>query len=135
MKSYVTIVLKPVLGQYRAFSLFVFSFSFVLLLLIGCGKETTDTTPPAEVSGLNAILNDGQVTLNWTDPADDDFKKVKITYTPGGNTATEIVKGIQTLIITGLTNGTEYTFTVKTVDTGDNESTGIDSEPLYSFPA
>ncbi|GHV88905.1 hypothetical protein AGMMS50267_12650 [Spirochaetia bacterium] len=83
-----------------------------------------DTTAPAEVSGLNAAAENAQVVLTWTEPADSDFAKAVITYTPGTVPAVEVTKGTQTATITGLTNETEYTFTVKTVDTIGNTSAG-----------
>jgi diketogulonate reductase-like aldo/keto reductase len=89
--------------------------------------DPDDNTPPAEVSALNGTSGNNQITLNWTDPSDSDFAKVIITYTPGGNAAIEVGKGAQTAIITNLANGTEYTFTLKTVDASGNESAGITS--------
>lgn len=137
MKRIVINLLKQAVYKRESSTSFIFSLSFVFLLFAACGKDTvnSDTTPPAEVTNLNGILNDGQVTLNWIDPADDDFKKVKITYNPGGNTAIEVLKGAQTSNITGLTNGTPYTFTIKTVDAANNESTGVNSEPYTPFLA
>jgi uncharacterized protein len=128
-----TVNLIPALGHNLAFSLIVFSFALILFLFTSCGKEKVDKEPPAEVTNLNGISNDGQVILDWIDPSDIDFKNVKITYTPGGNTATEILKGVQTAILTGLTNGTEYIFTIKTVDNENNESAGVISEPFTPF--
>lgn len=93
------------------------------------GSNPDDNTAPAEVTNLSATPGDGQIALTWTDPTDNDFTKVLITYTPGGNTAIEIGKGTQTATITNLTNGTEYRFTLKTVDASGNESAGIVSEP------
>lgn len=93
------------------------------------GNDPNDTTPPAEISNLTGVPGSEQIILNWTDPDDEDFTKVSITYTPGGNAAIEVGKGTQTATITGLTNGTEYVFSIKTVDASDNESAGIESAP------
>jgi uncharacterized Fe-S center protein/chitodextrinase len=93
------------------------------------GANPDDDTAPAEVTDLSAIPGNGQIVLNWTDPADNDFTKVLITYAPGGNAAVEIGKGTQTATITSLANGTEYRFTVKTGDASGNESAGVVSEP------
>lgn len=118
----------------RAFKVVAFSFALMLALLVACGSDgssnDSDQTPPAEVGNLNGAAGNGQVTLNWIDPMDTDFTKVIITYTPGGSTPVEIGKGAQTAIITGLTNSTEYLFTVKTVDASGNESSGITSAPI-----
>ncbi|MFT4222578.1 formylglycine-generating enzyme family protein [Dysgonomonas sp.] len=94
------------------------------------GTDPDDVTPPEEVSGLSGTAGNMQVVLHWTDPTDADFTKVGITYSPGGTTAVEVGKGAQTAVITGLSNDTEYTFTLKTVDASGNESAGISSEPF-----
>jgi hypothetical protein len=90
------------------------------------GIVLADTTPPASVTGPNS----GEVTLTWTDPADADLKDIEISWTPAnGNspvTAAKSSNGNQTnsKTIGGLTAGTEYTFTLKAVDTAENRSTG-----------
>jgi hypothetical protein len=63
---------------------------------------------------------------------DEDFARVEITWTPGGTTAVEVPRGTTTQEITGLTNGTAYTFTVKSVDNTGNKSTG---ETVTATPA
>ena len=82
-----------------------------------------DTTPPSEVTNLQAVAGDGKVTLSWNEPGEPDFAKVEITYNGGG--PVEVTKGTTSKVITGLTNGTSYTFTVKTVDTNGNKSNGV----------
>lgn len=84
-----------------------------------------DVIPPAEISGLSGTVGNRQVTLRWTDPADDDFTRVSVTYTPGGETPIEIGKGVQTAIVTGLENGVGYVFTLKTADAAGNMSAGV----------
>jgi hypothetical protein len=85
-----------------------------------------DNTPPAEVGGFAGVPGDGQVTLFWTDPADVDLSHIEITWAPGGTGAVTVAKGIQTYtVVTGLTNGVSYAFTVKAIDTEGNKSTGI----------
>ncbi|GHV79969.1 hypothetical protein AGMMS49944_17600 [Spirochaetia bacterium] len=83
----------------------------------------TDSTAPAEVRSLNAAAGNTQVVLTWTDPANSDFGSVKITQQDRG-VEWVVPKGTQTYTVTGLTNDTQYTFTVKTVDTVGNESAG-----------
>ncbi|GHV77697.1 hypothetical protein AGMMS49942_25180 [Spirochaetia bacterium] len=86
--------------------------------------DPTDTTAPAEVGALNTAAGNEQVVLTWTDPTDSDFSKVVITYTNVTAQSVNVTKGIKTKTITGLTNNTPYTFTVKTVDTSGNSSAG-----------
>jgi uncharacterized protein YjdB len=83
-----------------------------------------DVTPPANVSSLTGTAGNTQVTLTWIDPADADLDQIEITWTPGGTTPVNVAKGAQTYTITGLTNGTAYTFTVKAVDTAANKNSG-----------
>jgi uncharacterized repeat protein (TIGR02543 family) len=96
--------------------------------------QALDTTPPAEVTGLRANIDDEAVTLAWTDPMDADLDRLEITWT-GGSASTAksaVYNRANSETITGLTNGTAYTFTVKTVDTSGNESQG---ETLTVTPA
>lgn len=94
------------------------------------GADPNDQTPPAEIRNLSGTAGNGQVTLNWSDPTDTDFTKVVIAYTPNGSMPVEIGKGAQTAVITGLSNNTEYVFTIKTVDASGNESSGVNSDPI-----
>jgi hypothetical protein len=94
----------------------------------GKPSETPDTTAPADVTGLTGTAGNGQVTLNWTNLRDKDMASIKISWTPGNGTAS--VTSGTTYTATNLTNGTAYTFTLKAVDTAENESTGVKSSTL-----
>jgi hypothetical protein len=82
-----------------------------------------DTTPPAEVGNLEATAGNGIVRLDWTDPADGDLASIEITWEPGSGSKS-VDKGIESSIVTGLTNGTSYTFTVQAKDSAGNLNTG-----------
>jgi hypothetical protein len=104
----------------------------VSTMFIGCpdpsiGDTTTlDTTPPAKVTALTATPGNAQVSLTWTDPTDSDFIGVEISISPAINRSPFTVdKGVETKEITSLTNGTAYTFTVKTKDDMGNKSSGV----------
>jgi uncharacterized Fe-S center protein len=102
----------------------------IVLVFMSCGKNAdSDTISPAETTRVYGVPNDGNVTLHWIDPDDQDLSKILITYFPGGNTTIKIDKGIQTAKISGLSNGTEYVFTLTTVDASGNKSAGVNSEP------
>ena len=94
----------------------------------------TDSTPPAEVTALNAIAGDGKVSLSWTNPADEDLYQVEITASPAAGTLANAVylaaeKGkAMSFTAEGLTNGTGYTFTVKTIDKALNKSAGAKTQ-------
>jgi chitodextrinase len=86
----------------------------------------SDTTPPGEAGSLTATPGDRQITLSWTNPTDSDFHHVEISWTSahGSSTSPTTSTGISQTI-TGLTNGTAYNFTVKTVDAAGNKSSGV----------
>ncbi len=87
--------------------------------IYGDGGGSGDTTPPGPVTGLSASAGDGSVSLSWSNPGDSDFSHVIISYS-GGNINTSS----QSRTITGLTNGTSYTFTVTAYDNAGNASSG-----------
>ena len=93
-----------------------------------------DTIAPGKVSGLNTVTGNGQVTLNWTDPADRELAHFEITWTPGGTSPETAAKGTGTYTATGLNNGTEYTFTVKAKDTAGNTSEGEEIKAFAGKP-
>ena len=103
----------------------------VAAMIIGCKQNITpaqDTTPPAEVTKLETKAGDGKVSLSWTNPADADLYQVEITSSPAAGSLAHPVylsaeKG-KTMSFTaeGLTSGTAYTFTVKTLDKALNKS-------------
>ena len=92
--------------------------------------DTSDKTPPAEVTDLKADVKGSAVLLSWKNPADDDLYQVEITASPAaGSLATPIYLKAQkgatgSFSVEGLANGTEYTFTVRTIDTALHKSTG-----------
>ncbi len=108
-----------------------FSFALMLVLFVACGGDNTldnnDTIAPAELTNVNGISGDGQITLSWTDPTDADFSRVEITY--NSNNVIRVNKGIQTAVISNLTNGTAYTFRLISVDESGNRSAGVVTGP------
>ena len=132
-------------------------FAFCIVAILSSGKPETeyvdkkaDETVPANVTDLAAQAKDSRVLLTWTDAADDDVYGYEVTYS-GTNPINRVVlpaldsktmmagKGAGGCYVSGLENGTEYTFVVKTVDTSGNKSEGVNvkatpvadaSEPL-----
>ncbi|MFW5776244.1 MAG: PKD domain-containing protein [Spirochaetota bacterium] len=102
----------------------------VVSALVGCPSPTSsgpDDGPAAlpEVADLQAAGVVESVVLTWTDPAGADYNRILVTWTPEGITATEVTKGTERFAATGLANGTEYTFTVRTADSDGNQSSGV----------
>ena len=98
--------------------------------------KKADETAPAAVTNLVASAKDRRVLLTWTDAADSDVYGYEVSYSgtapinrvvlPALNsTSMMVAQGAGGCYVSGLKNGTEYTFTVKTVDTSGNRSEGV----------
>lgn len=122
----------------------VISAMVMALTAFGCKTDTeteyvdkkADETAPANVTDLAAQEKDSRVLLTWTDAKDEDVYGYEITYSgtkpinrvvlPALDSKTMMAgKGAGGCYVSGLENGTEYTFTVKTVDTSGNKSEGV----------
>ena len=81
---------------------------------------------PAAPMNLSATPDDGQVTLSWANPANNTITKYQYrrkTDTGTYGSWTDIPNSGDTTTsytVTGLTNGTEYTFGVRAVNAGGN---------------
>lgn len=97
--------------------------------------DSSDKSPPAEVTGLKSVATAGRIGLSWNDPKDEDLFGIEITYKESSAMTRSLVKmeeksvfaapGLQYIEVPNLANGTEYTFTVKTMDTSGNKSAGV----------
>ena len=108
---------------------------------IDCYAKTLDTTAPADVTELAAAAKNSSVVLTWKDATDEDIFGYLVSW-KAESTGRALValekdsfiaaKGQQGCVVTGLTNGTKYTFTVKTMDTSGNTSGGVtvDATPV-----
>ena len=85
--------------------------------------EEHDETPPAEVTGLQSVMEeDGTVSLTWTDPADEDFGHILVT---GFGSGRVVRAGSQGVRLSGLVEGAGYRIRVQTVDETGNTSEGV----------
>ena len=98
--------------------------------------KKTDETAPANVTELAAQAKDSRILLTWKDAADSDVYGYEVSYSGTKPINRVVLPTLDTTsmmvppkaggtYINGLTNGTEYTFTVKTVDTSGNKSEGV----------
>ena len=101
---------------------------------IDCCAETLDTTAPADVTELAAVAKDSSVVLTWKDATDEDIFGCLVSWKAESQGRALVAlekdsliaaKGQQGCVVTGLTNGTKYTFTVKAMDTSGNTSGGV----------
>ena len=109
------------------------------------GMYTIDQTPPGEVTGLAAAIGDNWVDLSWsTEPTGDaDFDHLEVSWSSGCTTAQIVAIGVKaykvilddTCAANGLAADTTYTFTVQTVDTLGNISTGVTVNNVTTPPA
>jgi hypothetical protein len=94
-------------------------------------QDTSDKTPPAEVTDITVTAANGNAVLTWTNPTDSDFAGVKITMTPATGTLAHPVtldKDVTRFDVSGLIIGEEYSFTIQTFDTSLNYSDGETQE-------
>ena len=120
----------------------VLSAMVMALAAFGCKSEIVyvdkkaDETAPASVTELTATPKDTRILLTWQDAADSDVYGYEVSYS-GTKPINRVVLPALDITcmmvppkaggtyINGLTNGKEYTFTVKTVDTSGNKSEGV----------
>ncbi len=93
---------------------------------------SSDNTPPHEVTNFNGLVLIGGVTLTWNNPTDSDFVTTRNYYrkqNSGGSYSVVPVNGAPgsagNATITGLTSHVAYEFVAKTVDSSNNESSGV----------
>jgi hypothetical protein len=87
--------------------------------------DPPDTTAPDAPTSLTGISGDKEALLSWTGATATDKAGYNV-YRGGVKQNLAVISGT-TFTATGLTNGTAYTFTVKTVDTSGNESVASNS--------
>ena len=109
----------------------------VFLGMTSCQQEVEvprDKTAPADVTELTVTNKDASVLLTWNDATDKDIYGYEVTWNnnaPINRSAAMkansmmVAPGAKGCYISNLTNGTEYTFTVKSVDTSGNKSAGV----------
>ena len=126
----------------KHFNWFAMIFIIASMIFMGCssevetqsGNNTSDKTAPADVTELTATNKDASVLLTWTDATDEDIYGYEVTWNNNApinrsasmeSNSMMVAPGAKGCYISNLTNGTEYTFTVKTVDTSGNKSEGV----------
>ena len=98
---------------------------------------TVNAPPPAKPSGLTATADDSQATLGWSDPDDSTITGYQYTQ-DGGTNWTDIPDSAHgeanaaSYTVTGLTNGTEYTFAIRAAN---NAGAGEASDSASVTPA
>lgn len=93
-----------------------------------------DITPPASVSALSALGDDGSVALSWTNPSESGPMRVVVRYSTGSGHPANPDDGsplidrsansgaADSVLHTGLVNGTTYRYSVFVIDEWGNAS-------------
>jgi len=125
---------------------FVFSM-LILILLSSCDSgnlqqddepedapEQIDTIPPGEAAAFTAVPDNGQISLSWENPRDEDFAGVNImwkisSYPVDSKDGSEAYNGKDsTYLHQSLKNGADYCYTIFTYDNAGNYSEGVRAE-------
>jgi Fibronectin type III domain len=88
--------------------------------------------PPSPPPGVSATAGDSMATVGWQEPADGGsaITGYKVTASPGGTTATAAAGQLQAAV-TGLTDGTRYTFTVTATNAIGTSPPSSPSDPIF----
>ncbi|MDQ0115971.1 carbohydrate-binding protein [Paenibacillus harenae] len=105
-------------------------------------EPENDNVPPGEVENVRVIRGDDSIKLNWDGPYDRDAVKTQITLLSNGQpvgNAIDVVRGIQSAILSGIEEGKDYSILIRNIDASGNASNGIvidDQDlPAYSVSA
>ncbi len=89
------------------------------------GGSTSDTTAPGAVTGVSITLGSDALSavMSWTNPTDSDLAGVRVfRSTASGSAGTQLTETLAgSFTNTGLTAGTTYYYSFRTVDTTGNE--------------
>jgi predicted GH43/DUF377 family glycosyl hydrolase len=107
------------------------------------GGSEPDITPPADVTNLSVEIDYEQLTLSWSNPADEDFAGVKIICNEenipvDATDGTEIYSGADgSFIHEDLIGMEDYFYKVFAFDDSENTTEGIETEatPLQPLPS
>ncbi|MFC4598572.1 S-layer homology domain-containing protein [Cohnella hongkongensis] len=106
-----------------------------LLLAESAEAQATPATVPGAPAGVSATAGNGSATVSFTAPTDTGGSPIigyEVTAMPGNMKATGAGSPIT---VTGLTNGTSYTFTVKAINAVDkSEASAVSNAVTPTAP-
>lgn len=96
-------------------------------------RNVVPSQPPGQVTGVTATRGDRRVVLNWqAAPGKPTGYQVKVSPAPTGGSGLQQLGTATSDTVTGLTNGTTYTFTVAAANAAGN---GPSSPAVTAVPA
>lgn len=88
-----------------------------------------DVTAPNAIGNISYVVTRTSVDITYTDSTSDDFKEVKVVVKDANDDNSEktinVDKGIEKVIVDGLTKGSTYTITLNAVDCDGNAAASI----------
>ena len=102
--------------------------------LIAFSFASANPTAPAAPTGVSASAGDTTATVSWTAPSDggSPITGYTVTSDPAGGTASTL--GATSTTVTGLTDGTTYTFTVTATNAVNTSAPSAPSNPVTPNP-
>ena len=93
-------------------------------------EKEPDTTPPKKtiLTENSVVAGNGKVLLSWQNPDDEDFYGTEISFTPIVDDLIQPIvvegekSGNSSILINGLENETEYTFSLVSIDKSQNKA-------------
>ncbi len=84
----------------------------------GDGGPSGSTSLVASVANPACTSGPASLTVSWTDPPAAELDHIALAWSPGGSAGVTVPPGTESYVVTGLSPGTSYTFTLVAVDTG-----------------
>ena len=98
-------------------------------------SSTPSGSTPSLITNLTISPRDGTVMLDWDDVAGSVSYEITYEKSDGSQAPTSVSSGNSSfLIVTGLTNGTKYAFSVKAINTGVSPSVPGPSRTVEGAP-
>ena len=121
-----------------------YTFTIIATNIVGDSTDSsasssiTPYTVPGSPTDISGVVANGQATISWSAPTSNGGSAITgytVTSSPGGYSAT-VGRTSSSATVTGLSNGTGYTFTVVAINAAGNSSASSASSALtpYTVP-
>ena len=110
------------------------TFTATSNVIVSVTFEEESVAPPSAPRMVTAAPGDGEVTMSWLAPIDDGGSPVT-GYVASTSTGASCATAGLSCTISGLTNGTEYTFAVTATNSAGTGNASVATAPLAPFRA